>query len=354
MDRRLRLVARLYIRCWMATVTLSLCTPALATPAIFTVHPQRVVSHIRAFARVSPVSRARVRAGLDGRLERLAVVPGCHVRAGQRIGDLGGSRVDARKARDRARMQAARSAEHDLRDALDIARDRLAQGLSTHQAVDRANEAFAWARARRVAAQQAWREDQALSELRAPASGAVVSVMAHAGERVRAGQALVLVQPDHDLMLTASVYAPDARRRLHAGMRGRFLPDDGSPAMAVRIAHLPPRLRPDGAQPVTLVPIRPLAPADAWVSGETGTVQLEEQPVKRILVPTRALILDRGRWWVLLHTARGDRRRAVVPGARHGDRTVIVDGLAPGMQVVVDHAYRRFHRGIAHHYQVQD
>lgn len=339
--------------CGVAAAVLA-CTPlALAASPGFTVQEQTHVPKLRAFARVQPVADASVRAGMDGRLQRLDVVPGSRVRAGQRIGMIGGSQVHARLASDQARLAAASSEARSLGDALAIQRKRLSQHLSTRADVDLAMGNLARARARLVSTRQTLDADRALASLRAPANGAVIAVRAHVGERVRQGQALLLMQPDDALWLVASAYAPGMRARLQVGMRGKFLPDDGSAAIAIRVAQLPPRLQADGGQPIAM--LRDGKDADpAWIDGETGTVVLDGRAEQRLLVPTRALVLDGGQWWVLLATAHGDRRQQVTPGARVGDRTVIRRGLHPGQQVVVDHVYRRFHSSITRHYRIQD
>lgn len=337
---------------WITAALATFSATALAASTV-TVKPQTVVPQVRAFARVAPITDATLLAASDGRLEQLDVVPGSMLRSGQHIGRLGGTRVRAIMARDQALLDAARDDEAARRDTLAIIRARLLQHLSTRQDLDRAIDALGRARAQRVTAEGRLRTDRALSTLRAPATGTVMVVLAHPGERVHAGQALLRMQPDDALRLEAAFYASSARRQVHVGMPGRFVPDDGSPAIRVRVAQLPPRLRADGGQPVILVPAAH-EPAHAWVSGETGTVSLEGHPAQHFLVPTRALILDRGHWWVLVRTSTGDRRQSVTPGTRRDGQTVILDGLRSGMVVIVDHAYSRFHRDIAHRYQVQD
>lgn len=334
-----------------ACITCALPVPA-ATPGV-AVQSRTCVPHVRAFARVQPIADASVRAGMDGRLAHLDVVPGNHVHAGQRIGALGGRQVKARLKSDRARFEAARREERARRDALGAQRYRLSQHLSSRENVDSAEEALARAQARRVAAGQTLDADRALAVLRAPASGTVIAVHVHVGERVGNGQVLLRIQPDDGLWLMASAYDPRTRQRLHVGMRGQFTPDDGSATIAVRIVQLPPRLHADGGQPIAMQRTDAKG-AGAWIAGETGTVVLEGKPEKRLLVPTRALVLDRGRWWVLLVTAHGEKQQPVTPGERVGARTVIERGLRPGDSVVVEHVYRRFHSGIAQHYQIQD
>ena len=73
-----------------------------------------------------------------------------------------------------------------------------------------------------------------------------------------------------------------------------------------------------------------------------------------VSVPTRALVLDQGQWWVLVHSSTGDHRQAVVPGPARGWRTFIERGLEPGVQVVVENAYLEFHLGISKNYQPPD
>ena len=73
-----------------------------------------------------------------------------------------------------------------------------------------------------------------------------------------------------------------------------------------------------------------------------------------VAVPTRALILDQGQWWVLVHTANGNQPRLVTPGPARGWQTFIERGLEPGAEVVVENAYLEFHSGISKNYQPPD
>ena len=90
------------------------------------------------------------------------------------------------------------------------------------------------------------------------------------------------------------------------------------------------------------------------MNGEFGTVTLNAPQRRLVAVPTRSLILDQGKWWVMVHTAQGDRPQAVVPGPTLGWQTFLERGLNPGTQVVVENAYLLFHRGISKGYQLPD
>ncbi len=339
-----------------ATTTPAASKPAASPPpdaGTITISAQRIVPRLEAFARVTPMSQARLLAGLDGRLLMLAVRPGDTVHRGQIVGRLGGSQTDALLANDRSAVQAARAGEHAADDTLAALKQRLAQHLATRQQVDIAAAAAARARAARQQARQQLQADMELARVRAPADGAILELRAHAGERVRAGQTLAVMQPTRALWLLAPLYGTDARQRVHVGMEGRFVPDDGSAPVRVHVVQRVPRLQPDGGLPIALLPLH-TSNAPPWINGETGVVKLDGKPRKRILVPTRALILDQGRWWVLLVTSHGDVKHAVIPGHAVGRQTEILNGLSNGDRVVVDQAYLRFHREITRHYQVQD
>jgi hypothetical protein len=99
----------------------------------------------------------------------------------------------------------------------------------------------------------------------------------------------------------------------------------------------------------------PLGPTSAaWIDGQWGRVRLRRPARDRIVVPSTALILDKGAWWVLVRTGTGDRRQKVVPGPSRGWDTAILSGLHAGERVVAVNAYLEFHRDIAHAYQPPD
>ena len=91
-----------------------------------------------------------------------------------------------------------------------------------------------------------------------------------------------------------------------------------------------------------------------WLNGEPGTVSLNAPQRQLVSVPTRALILDQGKWWVMVHSAKGNSPETVVPGSTLGWNTFLESGLAPGTKVIVDNAYLLFHASIAEQFQIPD
>ncbi|MGA7537833.1 MAG: HlyD family efflux transporter periplasmic adaptor subunit [Steroidobacteraceae bacterium] len=301
---------------------------------------QLVAQTFRAYGQVQSVAVTQVRAVEPGTIERL-VLPGELVRSGQVLAALGGAQAQSLLAERRGASYAA---------SIQLAADRrkLTGHLVTRQRVAADQATYEAARGRLQVALQTL-------TLRAPADGQVLTVDAAGGEQVAAGQLILTLQTGRP-WLDATFYGADALA-IHPDMSGQFQPIAGG-AIPVRVRTVSPALGPDGGEQVGLLavvpPEGPGARAERWRSGEWGAVRLVGATRPMLAVPTRALILDRAHWWVLVRTARGDRRREVVPGPTAGWMTFISQGLAPGERVVVENAYLEFHRGISRHYTPPD
>ncbi len=331
-------------------VLLGPCAGAHEAPSVVTARPHSLTLHLRAYGRVVPVALARLRAAAAGLVQGLAVEPGQRVKAGVVLGHLHGPPVAALLARRRAAVDEARAGLRSARRTLVSERQKRAARLATGQAVARAQASVAQARARLSAARAALAAARSDMLLRAPASGRVASVAVADGERVSTGEALVTLEPRHHLWLRAVYYGRDARA-VRVGMQGRFLPAGGAPPVRVRVTGLLPAVQPAGGQPVAL---RAVGGVPHWSSGQAGMVVLDGGRRSAVAVPTRALVLYDGHWWVLVRTAHGERRRAVRPGPARGEETLIEQGLSPGTKVVVGNAYLRFHRDVSQRYTPPD
>lgn len=312
-------------------------TPAAAQAATVTVQARPVTETFRAYGRVQPVAVVQVRAVEAGVVSRL-VLPGEPVRGGQVLAVLGGPQAQSLLAARRGALRAA-----SIQLAAD--RRRLRAQLVTRQAVAADEAAEAAARGRLQVALQTL-------TLRAPAAGQVLAVAAADGEQVAAGQLILTLQTARP-WLTATYYGLQSLA-IRPGMLGQFHPISGEP-ISVRVRTVAQALGPDGGEQVGLFPTTaggrdPATRTASWRSGEWGTVTVTGPARRMIAVPTRALILDRARWWVLVRTAHGDRRQRVVPGPTQGWTTLISSGLEPGERVVVENAFLEFHRGISQRY----
>ncbi len=312
-------------------IAAALALTAQAPASWVTVQATQQAPILSGFASVQPGAPITITALQAGVLTSLSVVPGESVKPGQTIGQLGGPQIAAALA-------TARGASNAADTALAAERGKFADHLSTIAAVAQAQ----------AAASSAWANLAALraaTSLQSPVAGQVQTLTAGPGTPVQPGQEIAVVQPAAGAWVKAVLYGPRATS-LSLGMAARFTPADGSSAVPVTLRG-EQNAQPDGGVALAFS-------GAALQPGEAGTLSLSLPPRPVLLVPSEALVLDDGRWWVMLHDAKGDHAVPVVPGEAEGAQTPILSGLAAGDQVIVQDAALLYHRGIAAQYQPPD
>jgi hypothetical protein len=91
-----------------------------------------------------------------------------------------------------------------------------------------------------------------------------------------------------------------------------------------------------------------------WRLGESGTLVLSGKPRQVVEVPTEALVMSAGQWWIMVSAHDGEKPQQVEIGEQDGANTVITKGLTAGDSVVVTDAYLHFNQDFAKQYQQPD
>ena len=299
---------------------------------------------ISAFASVQSSPSFAITPSQAGVIAELDALPGQSLTAGQIIARLGGPRITAATIHTKAMLSSAQTAQHAAEISLATESQKLKQHLSTNQLVARAKVALATATAQTATAQANLEMLRRAGVLRSPLAGVVQNVAVANGALLAAGQVVATIQPDTGTWLRAVFYNVTAQD-FSPDMTGLFSPADGGKPVPVTVRGAFGVSRADGGMPVALVAARALAP------GMYGSVTLDLPKRTVILVPSDALILDKGQWWVMVHGVSGDKPVRVTPGAAEGYYTVITSGVTPGDDVVVVNAYLLYHRGVAALYQ---
>lgn len=324
--------------------------PAANNSGFVTVQASTMRPSLDAYAQVEPISLLTVTAEETGIVADLRVLPGMHVREGQALARLSGPQLEAMLSQARYSVKTAQTQLSTAEKILATQRQQFAAQLTTRQVVDQADGAANEAKTTLTSAESKLSAALQLTTMVAPSDAIVLSLNSTNGALVNAGQAIVTLEPANRLQLSATYYGSDISN-VHVGMKGRFVPSDGNAPIPVRVSAVMGSATAGGGASIAMVPENPRV---HWISGEFGKVALDSPTRTLVAVPTRALILDQGKWWVLLHTPQGDRPQAVVPGAAEGWNTFIEQGLQPGAEVVVENAYLRFHLGIAQTFQIPD
>jgi RND family efflux transporter MFP subunit len=336
----------------MTVLSALLALAAVGAPAqpaaLATVEQRTVASQYTAYARVEPIRTVTVSAVVEGTVAGLRVLPGSPVRRGETLARITGTENTAELERARTEAAQARSALI-LAEENEKSVERTYPDLSTRQELDQAQAAVSQARAALKAAQAALANQEASREVRAPVDGTVLETPVANGDRVALGDPLLRLQPEGGLWVRASFYG-EAGGALREGMRGTFRPALGGEVVPVEVASVVPPLQPDGGRSVGCPPLN----GQRVYAGELGTLRLEGAEQTLPAVPTTALVMDRGKWWVLVEEAKGPRPQEVEPGPAANGWTLIRSGLEAGQRVVVKDAYLLYHRDFSKHYQPPD
>ncbi len=340
--------------CLLIADTLASGATASSDNAAITVTAQSVTQTYEAYGQVQPIAPLPVSAIQPGVVTDIKVVPGSRVSTGDLLATLTGPEIQSLQVNREGAVRSAQSQLAAAERSLAIERRQLSAQMSTQQAVAAAQSAVAAAQAAFDNAQVQLRVAQDVRTLRAPSAGTVLAINAADGQRVMAGQTVLTLQAANRLWLAAVYYGSDAAA-ISVGMAGQFQPASGGVAVPVKVAAVSAALAPDGGESVGLVAMdNPSSAGHAapvpWSNGERGTVTIRGATRSLVAVPTRALVLDQARWWVLVRTPAGVQAQAVVPGPTRGWDTFIERGLSPGQRVIVQDAYLEYHRGIAQRY----
>ncbi|MGH8361810.1 MAG: efflux RND transporter periplasmic adaptor subunit [Gammaproteobacteria bacterium] len=308
---------------------------ATGTAGTVAVELRPFTTEYRAYAQVEPRTVLSIYASSIGEITALKAAPGQHVKAGEHLARLAGPEYDAELTAGEAQFHTAqvalRTTQHNYPD------------FSSARDVANAEATLKEARA-------ALTRIKATGEVRAPVAGTVLSLTVSPGERVSPGTALMRLLPDHNLWLRATLYAPGAAR-VRPSMVGHFYPADDGAAIPIRVSGVIPPLATNGGVRIACV----ATTAATWQDGEAGTAVIASGPTTQLsVVPTAALILDQGKWWVLISDTHGLHRQPVVLGPSVGEWTFIHQGLKAGERVVAVNAYLLFHAEISRHYVPPD
>lgn len=342
--------ARGILSCLAAIGLVLTATLVRADAGVVKARSRTVSTLLSGYARVEPIALLELNAAQTGVITGLKVLPGESVSAGSVLGRLTGPIVEQAIAQRRSVVDRAQANLTAAQKVLAIERQTQSARLGTQKAVDQAKAALADAQVRLENARSQLQAVRQAIVLKAPADGIVLAVHTADGEQIQAGQTILTLQPAGQLWLRAVYYGSDAAA-VRVGMTGRFEPANGGAAIPVKVRTVIGAVGPDGGQAVELAPT---VPAPGWRNGETGLATLQGPERTFASVPSRALILDKGKWWVLIHTEKGNRPRLVVPGPSRGESTLIEKGIEAGTPVVVENAYLEFHRNFAEHYAPPD
>ncbi len=334
----------------MVMLTFNLPASAMNPDDTLAVKLQQIPARYQAYAQVEPVQTLVIRTQIEGTLQDLRVLPGMAVQAGQILARLGGRRVQSVQDQQRLQQQHA----HALWVLAQKQAALTTQKMQVHLATQ-ADLLDAQAKQDAAGTQRATADLQirALSDdrlIRTPVSGTILSVQVTNGQDLSAGSSILTLLPKGQLGLTAILYG-DAARQVQLGMTGFFTPSGSQRSWPV---HVISRVARGLGLQIGMQADLQGNDSSLYEQGVAGTVVLQGAPRPVAMVPTRALILDRGQWWVLVQTQQGDRAQAVQPGAAQGWWTEVTSGLSAGMHVVIRDAYLRYHRDIMNNYLLPD
>lgn len=292
-----------------------------------------------------------VRARRDALLSDLLVTSGSRVNAGQVIGHLGGPEMRLVLHQAQRALQAAQVTLKTDQSLLALAKERNKAHLTLRQSVFQATLARDDAQARVAELSTQLRLLQTQQTLRAPGNGVVSATPSVAGNSVKNGGTVVMIQPAKTLWLEGQVFG-SAVGQLSEGQTGVFRPSDGSPPTTVTVSRLVPAQQGLG---VRFSWSGKDATGDALMyAGKTGRVGIKLVQSPQPAVPSEALILDQGRWWVMLEDGKGVHAQAVDPIASSDGWTWLKGKVGPGDRVLVNGAYLSFHQSFSTRYQQLD
>ena len=270
---------------------------------------------------VNPKLRAVIEAKVSGRIEKMLVTPGQHVKAGEPLAQLDEREIQAKLDQATAVRE---QTETDLKRYTDL----IAKRAATQQEFEAVQSRARVARATVVETETML----GYAKIVAPFDGVITRKLADVGDLASPGKALLEMEDPNALRFEAGV--PEAiigRIEIGAKLGVRV----GSQQIEGTVSEIAPSA--DPASRTSLVKLD-LPPTTGIRAGQFGRVSVPVSETAVLRMPASAL-LQRGQMeLVFVRNDKQARLRIVKTGKRIGDEIEVVSGLNGGEQVVTEGA----------------
>lgn len=267
-----------------------------------------------AVAQVVPRNESRLAAEVSGPVLRWYADVGSTVRAGDTLAQIDPTDLDLALQRAQAARDAAQARLTLAQAQLQRARELVAQGFFSQEALAQRQTEVALLQAERDSAQAQWqtaRRQRDKATVRAPFAGAVVQRLAQTGEMVAPGTVLFMLAQTGEPEISTQV-TPDEVAGLRAARDMTFDPDGGSGPLPVRLLRVTPTLQ--GVSRTQTARLAFTAPTAGAPAGSSGVLRWND-PTPHV---PPALVVRRGAQLGVFVKEQGRARYVPLPGAQEG------------------------------------
>lgn len=317
--------------------------------AIYQVQSRLLQEKHTVFAQIVGGPPVAITADASGRLRGFSLRPGDKVDRGQVVANLQAPSLMGSLSAAQDRLQQDRDDVDILRRRLHLIEQQHQTRLATEDAVLDMTERLRASQSRLAADRTTLSTLTQKMQVKAPVDGRIQAVAVGDGQRVTPGQPIASVRPATGVWLRATLYGQSGAV-LTPGTRAQFLPNGDAGPVAVSVVSRFPDPSLAGRWRVILrVPS-----TMGFYPGQFGKLSLISSQNAYPVVPSNALILDSGAWWVMRQTVDGAEPVKVSLVAQQDGWSWIGSGVKAGDRIVIKGAYELFHHDFSHHYSNPD
>ncbi len=311
--------------------------PKARVVQVITLKPERFVSHVEASGTALPVREGTLSAAVSGRIQEILVQRGERVKEKQPLLRLDRSGFYLGVQQAEAGLVAARVGEAALTTEMKRFDRLLANKAVPRASYDKVKAQYDGAAAQVALAEVGLKQARKAlgdAELRAPYDGVITMVLKQVGEYAPAMPPTMLIQIVDTASLEVQVFLPETEaRQVAVGKQARVQVDSAGVTRDGQVIFVSDRIQP-GSQ--TFEVRIGLDNADGAIkSGAFARVRMvRRDEAQALLVPLRAVQRAGGRTAVFVAADGKARLQPVELGETQGDRVLVLEGLAPGAQLI--------------------
>jgi len=320
---------------------------AVTKVSYLTVSLKKIPSQTKLFARVVPQRIYKISSALNGRVSSFSLNTGETIDKNTFIANITSNAISAKIQLLKEKTAETKQELSIAHSILNITKQEYHQQLLSTQSLLKVKMEFEKVKVSLKLLRIQLKFLLAQGKLYSFANGKVLNIFTANGDYVKSGQTLLTILSNKNRLL---VTAYKKNNSIKIGQKGWFFPQQKNAKpilMAVSTIISDPNVA-----GIWHIYLHPVHSNTHWVVGEVGNFEFIIKARYFIAVPKKALIMNKGKWWVVKKTDYGIRKIEVFPFTSNNKWVWLKKGaLKRGEKIVISGAYQIFHEDFSKNYE---